>query len=50
MLVDCTDLLATTGAESTDFSSLLRQEILEKTGCTASAGMGTETTTTKINK
>ncbi|XP_062595150.1 DNA repair protein REV1-like [Saccostrea cucullata] len=40
MLVDCTDLLATTGAEPEQFASLLRNQIHLKTGCTASAGMG----------
>ncbi|OWF54110.1 DNA repair protein REV1-like isoform X2 [Mizuhopecten yessoensis] len=40
MLVDCTDLLSITGAEPLEFASLLRQELLEQTGCPASAGMG----------
>ncbi|XP_069136665.1 DNA repair protein REV1-like [Argopecten irradians] len=40
MLVDCTDLLSTTGAKPLDFASLLRQELFEQTGCPASAGMG----------
>ena len=40
MLVDCTDLLASTGAEPEQFASLLRHQILDRTGCTASAGMG----------
>ncbi|XP_061163999.1 DNA repair protein REV1-like [Saccostrea echinata] len=40
MLVDCTDLLATTGAKPEQFASLLRNQIHQKTGCTASAGMG----------
>ncbi|XP_060082771.1 DNA repair protein REV1-like [Ylistrum balloti] len=40
MLVDCTDLLAMTGAEPLEFASLLRQELMDKTGCPASAGMG----------
>ena len=40
MLVDCTDLLADTGATATEFAELLRQDISDKTGCTASAGIG----------
>ena len=40
MLVDCTDLLAVTGATPEEFASMLRQEIYDKTGCTASAGLG----------
>ena len=40
MLVDCTDLLSDTGATPLEFTSLLRQEIYEKTDCTASAGLG----------
>ncbi|XP_052102079.1 DNA repair protein REV1-like isoform X1 [Mytilus californianus] len=40
MLVDCTDLLSDTGAESLDFVTMLRQEIYQKTKCTASAGLG----------
>lgn len=40
MLVDCTDLLAATGADPGQFASLLRRQIHQKTGCTASAGMG----------
>ena len=40
MLVDCTDLLSSTGATPLEFASLLRQEIYEKTKCTASAGLG----------
>ncbi|KAL3841317.1 hypothetical protein ACJMK2_019479 [Sinanodonta woodiana] len=39
MLVDCTDLLAVTGATPEEFASMLRQEIYDKTGCTASAGL-----------
>ncbi|KAK3580894.1 hypothetical protein CHS0354_008176 [Potamilus streckersoni] len=39
MLVDCTDLLAATGATPEEFASMLRQEIYDKTGCTASAGL-----------
>lgn len=41
MLVDCTDLLADVGAAPLDFASVLRQEIQEKTRCSASVGMGT---------
>ncbi|KAJ8304491.1 hypothetical protein KUTeg_018074 [Tegillarca granosa] len=40
MLVDCTDLLTTTGSNPVQFASMLRDEIYNKTGCTASAGMG----------
>ncbi|XP_064611055.1 DNA repair protein REV1-like [Liolophura sinensis] len=40
MLVDCTDLLADVGVSPLDFASALRQEIQEKTGCSASVGMG----------
>lgn len=40
MLVDCTDLLAATGADPGQFAALLRRQIHQKTGCTASAGMG----------
>ncbi|CAG2235935.1 REV1 [Mytilus edulis] len=40
MLVDCTDLLSDTGAEPLDFVTMLRQEIYQKTKCTASAGLG----------
>lgn len=39
MLVDCTDLLSNTGATPLEFATLLRQEIYEKTKCTASAGL-----------
>ncbi|WAR14731.1 REV1-like protein [Mya arenaria] len=39
MLVDCTDLLADTGATPLEFASMLRDEIFEKTGCHASAGL-----------
>ncbi|KAL5013110.1 hypothetical protein ScPMuIL_007380 [Solemya velum] len=41
MLVDCTDILADTGADPLELSSLLRKEIYEQTGCTASAGIAT---------
>lgn len=40
MLVDCTSLLQETGVDVHKFISLLRQEIFEKTECTASAGLG----------
>jgi nucleotidyltransferase/DNA polymerase involved in DNA repair len=43
MLVDCTDLLADTGATGEKFAELLRSDIEAKTGCTASAGLGKET-------
>ncbi|XP_055958334.1 DNA repair protein REV1 isoform X2 [Patella vulgata] len=39
MLVDCTDLLADTGATPLEFATVLRQEIYNKTGCCASAGL-----------
>ncbi|XP_046370490.2 DNA repair protein REV1-like [Haliotis rufescens] len=38
MLVDCTDLLAVTGGTPEEFATLLRKEIYDRTGCTASAG------------
>lgn len=41
LYVDCGDVVADTGASALEFAALLRQEILEKTGCTASAGLGT---------
>lgn len=40
MLVDCTSLLQETGVDVHKFVTLLRQEIFEKTECTASAGLG----------
>ena len=40
MLVDCSDLLADTGATPAEFAELLRKEIKEKTSCNASAGLG----------
>ena len=40
MLVDCTDLIADTGASAELFAQLLRKDIEEKTGCYASAGIG----------
>ena len=40
MFVDLTDLIADTGASPEDIAALLREEIYEKTKCTASAGMG----------
>lgn len=40
LFVDCSDVVADTGASPLEFSALLRQEIFEKTGCTASAGLG----------
>ncbi len=40
MLVDCTDLLADTGASPLEFAEHLREQIVKKTQCHASAGMG----------
>ena len=40
MFVDCTDLLADTGATATEVAELLRQEIREATDCNASVGIG----------
>ena len=40
MLINCTSLLQETGVDVDKFVSVLRQEIFEKTGCTASAGLG----------
>ncbi|KAL4221825.1 deoxycytidyl transferase [Mactra antiquata] len=40
MLIDCTDLLRNTGATPIEFSTLLRSEIYNMTGCAASAGIG----------
>ena len=40
MLVDCSDLLADTGATPLEFAELLRKDIVDKTGCSASAGIG----------
>ena len=40
MLVDCSDLLADTGATPEEFATLLRKSVKEKTGCNASAGLG----------
>ncbi|XP_023724499.1 DNA repair protein REV1 isoform X2 [Cryptotermes secundus] len=40
MFVDCTSVLQNTRASLMQFASFLRQEIEEKTGCTASAGFG----------
>ena len=44
MMIDCTDMLADTGASPLDFATLIRKEIKEKTGCNASAGMGMDNT------
>lgn len=40
LYADCSDVMADTGASALEFATLLRQEILEKTRCTASAGLG----------
>lgn len=40
LYVDCTELLEDVGVSPLTFTSFLRAEIFEKTGCTASAGMG----------
>ncbi|KAG8201801.1 hypothetical protein JTE90_027284 [Oedothorax gibbosus] len=40
LYIDCKELLQDTGVSPTQFASILRSEIEEKTGCTASAGIG----------
>ncbi|KAK3761289.1 hypothetical protein RRG08_014300 [Elysia crispata] len=40
MLIDCTDVLTDTGATAMEFARLLRSEMMEKTGCPASTGIG----------
>ncbi|RUS73466.1 hypothetical protein EGW08_018776 [Elysia chlorotica] len=40
MLIDCTDVLTDTGATAMEFARLLRSEIMNKTGCAASTGIG----------
>ncbi|CAG5125579.1 unnamed protein product, partial [Candidula unifasciata] len=40
MLIDCNDVMSDTGASPTEFAQMLRVEILEKTGCTSSVGIG----------
>ena len=40
LFIDCGDLLADTGATCLEFASLLRQDIFDRTGCTASVGIG----------
>jgi len=40
LFVDCVDVLSDTASSPLEFSSLLRQEIHDKTGCTASVGIG----------
>jgi len=40
MFIECMDLMADTASSPVDFASLLRQEIYDKTGCTASVGIG----------
>jgi len=40
MFIDCVDLLIDTTSSPLEFASLLRQEIHDKTGCTASVGIG----------
>ncbi len=40
LLVDLTDVLNETGASPLQFASILREEIFEKTRCTASVGIG----------
>ncbi|ESP04544.1 hypothetical protein LOTGIDRAFT_170636 [Lottia gigantea] len=48
MLVDCTDLLSDTGVTPLDFTSILRQEIYTKSGCTASTGLGSNVLLAKL--
>jgi len=40
MFIDCVDMLADTASSPLNFASLLRREIYEGTGCTASVGIG----------
>ncbi|CAG0916673.1 unnamed protein product [Notodromas monacha] len=40
MFVDCTDILSNTGVTCLEFAKKLREEIQQKTSCTASAGLG----------
>lgn len=40
MFIDCVGLLAETASSPFEFASMLRQEIHDKTGCTASVGIG----------
>ncbi|XP_005107801.1 DNA repair protein REV1 isoform X2 [Aplysia californica] len=40
MFIDSTDVLTDTGATAEEFAQLLRSEVMEKTGCPASAGIG----------
>ncbi|GAV03305.1 hypothetical protein RvY_13749 [Ramazzottius varieornatus] len=40
MLVDCTDVLAASSTSPVEFVGFLRKEIFDRTGCTASAGLG----------
>ena len=47
LFIDCTELLADTGATPLDFATLLRRQIEDATRCTASAGLGTSLTTSK---
>jgi DNA repair protein REV1 len=40
LLVDCTELLSTTAAHPMLFAQALRNDILARTQCTASTGIG----------
>ncbi|BFZ23118.1 hypothetical protein BsWGS_26157 [Bradybaena similaris] len=40
LLIDCNDVLSDTGASAMEFAQVLRAEILEKTGCPSSVGIG----------
>ena len=40
MLVDCTTILSDTGATPQQFAELLRDEIFQRTNCSASVGIG----------
>ncbi|KAL1122064.1 hypothetical protein AAG570_003470 [Ranatra chinensis] len=40
MFVDCSEILSATSATVTEFASILRREIKEKTGCPCSTGFG----------
>ncbi|XP_064643309.1 DNA repair protein REV1-like isoform X2 [Lineus longissimus] len=48
LFVDCTELLSTTGATPLEFAAFVRDEIEEKTGCTASAGLGSNILLTRL--
>lgn len=41
MFINCVDLINDTGVSCLGFASVLRDDIFELTGCTASVGIGT---------